>query len=84
MEVVSFGCSPWRWYRCVGKHTYEEGESRGIVGEERRGKEMDGCPLTETSSIDIITLTLYYHPHPYTIALVLIYFIKYISKILEI
>jgi hypothetical protein len=26
--------------------TYEQGELRGIEGEERRGKEMDGCPLT--------------------------------------
>jgi hypothetical protein len=28
------------------KYTYEQGELRGIVGEERRGKEIDGCPLT--------------------------------------
>jgi hypothetical protein len=31
--------------RCGG-YTYEQGELRGIVGEERRGKEMDRCPLT--------------------------------------
>jgi hypothetical protein len=31
--------------RC-GEYTYEQGELRGIVGEERRGKEMDRCPLT--------------------------------------
>jgi hypothetical protein len=31
--------------RCGG-YTYEQGELRGIVGEERRGKEMNGCPLT--------------------------------------
>jgi hypothetical protein len=29
-----------------GGYTYEQGELRGRVGEERRGKEMDGCPLT--------------------------------------
>jgi hypothetical protein len=38
----------------------------------------------ETSTIDIIALTLYYHPHSYTIALILLSLIKYISKILEI
>jgi hypothetical protein len=26
--------------------TYEQGELRGRVGEERRGKETDRCPLT--------------------------------------
>jgi hypothetical protein len=31
--------------RCGG-YTYEQGELRGVVGEERRGKEKDGCPLT--------------------------------------
>jgi hypothetical protein len=30
--------------RCGG-YTYEQGELRGRVGKERRGKEMDGCPL---------------------------------------
>jgi hypothetical protein len=29
-----------------GGYTYEQGELRGRVGEDRRGKEMDGCPLT--------------------------------------
>jgi hypothetical protein len=33
--------------RC-GEYTYEQGELRGIIGEERRGKETDGCPLTPT------------------------------------
>jgi hypothetical protein len=33
--------------RC-GEYTYEQGELRGIVGEEGRGKEMDGYPLTVT------------------------------------
>jgi hypothetical protein len=42
MKVVSFGCGPWRWYRGVG----EIHMNRGRVGEERGGKEMDGCPLT--------------------------------------
>jgi hypothetical protein len=32
--------------RC-GEYTYKQGELRGIVGEERRGKETDGCPLTQ-------------------------------------
>jgi hypothetical protein len=31
--------------RCGG-YTYKQGELRGIVVEERRGKKMDGCPLT--------------------------------------
>jgi hypothetical protein len=30
-----------------GEYTYEQGELRGAEGEERRGKEKDGCPLTE-------------------------------------
>jgi hypothetical protein len=34
--------------RCGG-YTYEQGELRGIVGEERKGNEMDGCPLTDGS-----------------------------------
>jgi hypothetical protein len=41
-KVVSFGCGPWRWYEDVGKIHM----NKGRVGEERRGKEMDGCPLT--------------------------------------
>jgi hypothetical protein len=36
------GCGPWRWYRGVG----EIHMNKGRVGEERGGKEMDGCPLT--------------------------------------
>jgi hypothetical protein len=36
--------------RC-GEYTYEQGESRGIVGEERRGKETDGCLLTYIVSL---------------------------------
>jgi hypothetical protein len=28
---------------------------RGIVGEERRGKETDGCPLTELSTTTVVT-----------------------------
>jgi hypothetical protein len=42
-KVVGFGCGPWRWYKCVGKIDM----NKGRVGEERRGKETDGCPLTE-------------------------------------
>jgi hypothetical protein len=42
MKVIDFGCGPWRWYRGVG----EIHMNRGRVGEERVGKEMDGCPLT--------------------------------------
>jgi hypothetical protein len=37
-----WGCGPWRWYRSVGRVHM----SRGRVGEERGGKEMDRCPLT--------------------------------------
>jgi hypothetical protein len=29
-----------------GRYTYKQGELRGRVGEDRRGKETDGCPLT--------------------------------------
>jgi hypothetical protein len=41
----------WVWFlemvqRC-GEYTYKQGELRGIVREERRGKETDGCPLTD-------------------------------------
>jgi hypothetical protein len=28
------------------EYIYKQGELRGIVGEERRGKETDRCPLT--------------------------------------
>jgi hypothetical protein len=41
-KVVGFGCGPWRWYKGVGKIHM----NKGRVGEERRGKETDGCPLT--------------------------------------
>jgi hypothetical protein len=42
MKVIGFGCGPWRWYRDVREiHMH-----RGRVGEERGGKETDGCPLT--------------------------------------
>jgi hypothetical protein len=51
MKVVSFGCGPWRWYKGVGKIHM----NKGRVGEERRGKEMDGCPLT------ILTDPEYWH-----------------------
>jgi hypothetical protein len=42
MEVVAFRCNPWRWYR-GGERVHM---NRGRVGEERGGKETDGCPLT--------------------------------------
>jgi hypothetical protein len=42
MKVVGFGCGPWRWYKGVG----EIHMNKGRVGEERRGKETDGCSLT--------------------------------------
>jgi hypothetical protein len=47
MKVVSFGCGPWRWYRGV----VEIHMNKGRLGEERGGKEMDGCPLTNMSSV---------------------------------
>jgi hypothetical protein len=34
-----------------GEYTYRQGELRGIVGKERRGKEMDRCPLTVVSYV---------------------------------
>jgi hypothetical protein len=42
MKVIGFGCGPWIWYGGVGG-IHMNG---GGVGEERGGKEMDGCPLT--------------------------------------
>jgi hypothetical protein len=42
MEVVGFGCNPWRWYRGMG----EVHMSKGRVGEDSGSKEMDRCPLT--------------------------------------
>jgi hypothetical protein len=40
----------WAWFlemvQRYGEYTYEQGELKGIVGEERRGKETDRCPLT--------------------------------------
>jgi hypothetical protein len=44
-KVVGFGCGPWRWYKGVGKIHM----NKGRVGEERRGKETDGCPLITTA-----------------------------------
>jgi hypothetical protein len=35
------GCGPWRWYKGVGEIYIDKGR----VGEESKGKEMDGCPL---------------------------------------
>jgi hypothetical protein len=52
MKVVGFGCGPWRWYKGVG----EIHMNKGRVGEERGGKETDGCPLTIPS----------HNPHPAT------------------
>jgi hypothetical protein len=51
-KSLAFGyesCWLWVWslemvQRCGG-YTYEQGELRGRVRKERRGKEMDGCPL---------------------------------------
>jgi hypothetical protein len=42
IEVVGFGCNPWRWY----KGMREVHMSKGRVGEDRGSKETDGCPLT--------------------------------------
>jgi hypothetical protein len=33
---------------------------RGIVGEERIGKEMDGCPLTVTSTWESYRVPIYF------------------------
>jgi hypothetical protein len=46
-EVIGFGCDPWRWYRGVG----EIHMNKGRVGEERGGKETDGCLLTAPCSL---------------------------------
>jgi hypothetical protein len=45
IKVIGFGCGPWRWYKGVG----EIHMNKGRVGEERKGKEMDGCPLTSAT-----------------------------------
>jgi hypothetical protein len=42
MKVIGFGCGPWTWYKGVR----EIHMNKGRVGEERRGKEMNRCPLT--------------------------------------
>jgi hypothetical protein len=36
------GCGPWRWCKGVGEIHMDKGR----VGEESKGKEADGCPLT--------------------------------------
>jgi hypothetical protein len=40
----------WVWFlemvQRYGEYTYKQGKLRGIVGEERRGKETDRCLLT--------------------------------------
>jgi hypothetical protein len=36
------GCDPWRWYKGVGEIHMDKGR----VGEESKGKETDGYPLT--------------------------------------
>jgi hypothetical protein len=41
-NVVGFGCGPWRWYKGVG----EIHMNKRRVGEERKVKETNGCPLT--------------------------------------
>jgi hypothetical protein len=42
MKAVGFRCGPWRWYKGVG----EIHINKRRVGEEKRGKETDGYPLT--------------------------------------
>jgi hypothetical protein len=49
----ALGCGPWRWYRGVGRIHM----NRGRGGEERGGKEMDGCPLTTTDQDRETTIT---------------------------
>jgi hypothetical protein len=41
-----------------GEYTYRQGWMRGIVGEERRGKETDGCPLTSPLTLPPYCLSL--------------------------
>jgi hypothetical protein len=41
---------PGKVQRCQG-YTYTQGELRVRVGEERGGKETDGCPLTISSHL---------------------------------
>jgi hypothetical protein len=53
MKVIGFGCGPWRWYRGVG----EVHMNKGRVGEERGGKEMDGCPLTVFLLLQLVKLS---------------------------
>jgi hypothetical protein len=46
--------------RC-GEYTFKQGELRGIVGEERRGKATDGCPLTQQAITHVPTgMTLWF------------------------
>jgi hypothetical protein len=53
-KVVGFGCGPWRWYKGVG----EIHINKGRVGEERKGKKIDGCPLTTAVSITSISTSM--------------------------
>jgi hypothetical protein len=63
------GCGPWRWYKCVGEIHMDKGR----VGEESRGKKMDGCLLTVRGHPSISLLPLSSPtlplsiciPHPY-------------------
>jgi hypothetical protein len=41
-KSLALGCGPWIWYKGLG----EIHMNKGRVGEERKGKEMDRCPLT--------------------------------------
>jgi hypothetical protein len=52
-KVVGFGCGPWTWYKGVG----EIYMNKWRVGEERRGKETDGCPLTSGASVAQFAIT---------------------------
>jgi hypothetical protein len=48
-ELLNFRYGPWGGYKSVGEiHMNNE-----RVGEERGGKEMDGCPLTHTTNLVI-------------------------------
>jgi hypothetical protein len=43
-----------------GEYTYRQGWMRGIVGEESRGKETDGYPLTVVWSITVLSSDIQY------------------------
>jgi hypothetical protein len=52
-KVIGFKCGPWGWYKGVG----EIPMNKGRVGEERKGKETDGCQILATNQSEHMFIT---------------------------